>query len=99
MRMREGQKVRRNKNLARGTQQIFYECMMIHSRIESPSVSIQGMYMKVLVRYIGTGCIFCAPSGLRQGQVFDPPAAPPVQMKVECPPPPFRDKTFLNYVL
>ena len=35
----------------------FYECMMIHSRIESPSVL---MHIKVLVRYIiGTGCIFC----------------------------------------
>ena len=44
------------------------------------------MHINVLVRYIGTGCIFCAPSGLRQGQVFDPPP-PPVQMKVECPPP------------
>ena len=53
----------------------------------NPSVLVQGMHMKVLVRYIVTGCIFCAPSGLRQGQVFDPPAAapppPPVQMKVE----------------
>ena len=42
-----------------------------------------------LVRYIVTGCIFCAPSGLRQGQVFDPQRhPPPVHMKVECPPPP-----------
>ena len=41
-----------------------------------------------LVRYILTGCIFCAPSGLRQGQVFDPQRHPPVHMKVECPPPP-----------
>ena len=67
----------------------FYECMMIHSRIESPSVPVQCMHMKVLVRYIVTGCIFGAPSGLRQGQVFVPPAAvaPSVQMKVECPPP------------
>ena len=58
----------------------FYECMMIHSRIESPSVLIpynytgysiiQGMHMKVLVRYIGTRCIFCrieSPSVLIQG--------------------------------
>ena len=67
-----------------------YECMMIHSTIKSPSVLVQGMHMKVLVRYIVTGCIFCAPSGLKQGQVFDPPAAPPppVQIKVESPPPP-----------
>ena len=45
--------------------------IMIHSRIESPSVLlIQGMHMKVLVRYIGTGCIFGrieSPSVLIQG--------------------------------
>ena len=110
----------------------FYECMMIHCRIESPSVLIQGMHMKVLVRYIGTACIFCriespsvpntgyayesfskvywdrvyffcAPSGLWQGQSFRPPAAPPppVQMKVECPPPPglscYMSPFFLHY--
>ena len=57
-----------------GRNRFLYECMMIHSRIESPSVLVQGMHMKVLVRYIVTGCIFCAPSGLRQGQVFDPPS-------------------------
>ena len=49
----------------------FYECMMIHSRIESPSAPVQGMHMKVCVRYIVTGCILCALSGLRQGQVFE----------------------------
>ena len=76
----------------------FYECMMIHSRIESPSVPVQGMHMKVLVRYIVTGCIFCVASGLRQGQVFDPPAAPPVQMKVECPPPPPGDQVAVDHV-
>ena len=34
--------------------------------------------------------IFCAPSGLRQGQVFDPPAAPPPPRpnKSRVPPPP-----------
>ena len=32
---------------------------------------------KFLVRYIVTGCIFCAPSALRQGQVFDPQRHPP----------------------
>ena len=34
-----------------------------------------------------TGCIFCSPSGLRQGQVFTPPppsSGTPVQMRVEC---------------
>ena len=52
---------------------------------------VQGMHMKVLVRHIGTGCIFCAPSGLRQGQVFDPPAAPPPppsKWESSAPPPP-----------
>ena len=43
---------------------------------------------KFLVRYIVTGCSFCAPSGLRQGQVLTPPAAPPTQLRGECPPPP-----------
>ena len=39
-----------------GTQQIFMNVSWyIHSRIESPSLLIQGMHMKVLVRYIGTG--------------------------------------------
>ena len=97
----------------------FYESMMIHSRIESPSVLIQGiiMHMNVLVRYIGTGCIFlqnresartntgyayesfskvywnrmyfvCAPSGLWQGQVFDPQRHPPSKWKSSAPPPP-----------
>ena len=39
----------------------------------------QGIYCnrvciwKFLVRYIVTGCIFCAPSGLRQGPVLTPP--------------------------
>ena len=46
---------------------------------------------KFLVRYIVTGCNFCAPSGLRQGQVFNPPPPqqhPPTQLRSECPPPP-----------
>ena len=36
-----------------------------------------------------TGCIFCAPSGLRQGQVFTPPpppAARPRHRPMEVPP-------------
>ena len=51
---------------------------------------IQGMHMKVLVRYIGTGCIFFARRVVcDQGQVFNPQRhPPPVQMKVECPLPP-----------
>ena len=70
----------------------FYECMMIHGRIESPSIPVQGMHMKVFSKVyceFVTGCIFCAPSGLRQGQVFTPAAASPpppptpVQMRVE----------------
>ena len=44
---------------------------------------------KFLVRYIVTGCIFCAPSGLRQGQVFTPSGTPyPVERWVPPPPPP-----------
>ena len=35
-----------------------------------------------------TGCIFCAPSGLRQGQVFDPQRHPPSTWKSSAPPPP-----------
>ena len=48
---------------------------------------------KFLVRYIVTGCIFCAPSGLWQGQVLNPPAAPPTHLRGECPPPPPREMT------
>ena len=117
----------------------FYECMMIHSRIESPSMSVpmislevvitqnQGLILvgspiykssfhlfllsnnrsgyirgvqycrlcsrvciwKFLVRYIVTGCLFCAPSGLRQGQVFTPRGTPyPFERWVPPPPPP-----------
>ena len=67
----------------------FYECMMIH-RIESPSVPVYRVCIKFLVRYIVTGCICCAPSGLRQGQVFTPPppTAPPSNLEVSAPPPP-----------
>ena len=84
MRMRQGQRVRRNKNFA-GTATDFYECMAIHRRINRPSVPVQGICKwKFLVRY------FCAPSGLRQGQVFTPPPPPwhplPVHLRGECPP-------------
>ena len=50
----------------------------------------QGMYMIFfLARYIVTGCIFCAPSALRQGQVFDPQRHPPPSTwKSSAPPPP-----------
>ena len=45
---------------------------------------------KFVVRYIVTGCIFCAPSALRQVRFSTPSGTPPppVHMKVECPPPP-----------
>ena len=83
----------------------FYECMMIHSRIESPSVPVptnlestldrelspshRVCIWKFLVRYIVTGCIFCAPSGLRQGQVFHPPQRHvPATVNMEVPPSP-----------
>ena len=49
----------------------------------------QGAYESFLVRYIVTGCIFCAPSGLRQGQVLTPQRTP-TQLRGECPPPPPR---------
>ena len=45
---------------------------------------------KFLVRYIVTGCIFCAASGLRQGQVPPPPSGTLYPVQSECPPPPFR---------
>ena len=48
-----------------------------------------------LVRYIVTGCIFCAPSGLRQGPVLTPSAVPPLPSWnfSPPPPPPVRKKT------
>ena len=60
----------------------------------SPSLSLsQGMHMKVFSKALVTGCIFCAPSGLRQGQVFTPqrPVPVTVSMEVPRPPPPPRD--------
>ena len=66
----------------------FYECMMIHSRMIVRPYQYRVCKLKFLVRYIVTGCIFCAPSGLRQGQVFTLPAASPVHLRGECPPPP-----------
>ena len=43
---------------------------------------------KFLARYIVTGCIFCAPSGLWQGQILNPQRHPLTHLSVECPPPP-----------
>ena len=43
---------------------------------------------KFLVRYIVTGCIFCVPSGLWQGQILNPQRHPPTHLRGECPPPP-----------
>ena len=64
---------------------------MIHSRIDSPSVpryQYRICIWKFLVRYIVTGCIFCAPSGLRQGQVFTPPSKWESSAPLPPPPPP-----------
>ena len=69
-----------------------------HNVYDRPAISATVQYCDrvciwtFLVRYIVTGCNFlCAPSGLRhQGQVFDPPAAPPRphESRVPLPPPP-----------
>ena len=51
----------------------------------------QGIICKFFVRYIMTGCILCAPSALRQGQVFKPQRHPPprpLESRVPPPPPP-----------
>ena len=49
----------------------------------------QGMHMKVFSKvYIVTGCIFCAPSGLWQGQVLNPSGTPLPIWEVSAPPPP-----------
>ena len=48
-------------------------------------------YASFFVRYIMTGCNFCAPSALRQGQVFKPqrhPRPPPRPLESRVPPPP-----------
>ena len=54
-----------------------------------------------LVRYIVTGCIFCAPSGLRQGSVLTTtptPAAPLPSWNSSTPPPPiFFPLSFLLF--
>ena len=52
---------------------------------------------KFLVRYIVTGCIFCAPGDLWQGQVLNPPAAPPLPSwdSSSPPPPPGKKKPYV----
>ena len=86
----------------------FYECMMIQSRIESPSVRpvptnlestldretlspslslSQSMHMTVFSKVYCDRVYFCAPSGVRQGQVFTPSGTPyPVERWVPSPP-------------
>ena len=41
--------------------------------------------MKVLVRYIVTGCIFLCAERFVTGSGFEPPAAPPTHLRGECP--------------
>ena len=48
----------------------------------------QGIICKFFVRYIMTGCIFLCAERIATGSGFQTPAAPPVHLKVECPPPP-----------
>ena len=52
-----------------------------------------GMLMKVLVRYIVTGCIFCAPSVFVTGQVWTPSGTPLPSWQVSAPPPPREAST------
>ena len=81
-----------------GRNRFVFECMTIHSKIEIPSVTNEPWInawsrnrvciWKFLVGNIVTGCIFCAPSGLRQGQVFTPQRHVPSPSIWRCPPPP-----------
>ena len=102
-----GPRSRHQRRCVRDATYFFYECMMIHSRIESPSVQrtlnqhsivkltpslslSQGMHMNVFSKvYCDRVYFFCAPSGLRQGQVVTPSGTPyPVERWVPPPPPP-----------
>ena len=66
----------------------FYECMMIHSRIESPSIPVQGMHMKVFSKVYCDRVYFLCAERFETGSGFEPPAARGIQMRVDCPPPP-----------
>ena len=57
-----------------GRNSFFYECMMIHSSIESPSVPVQGMHMKVLINKVH--CILCA-ERFETGSGYHPQRPPP----------------------
>ena len=62
-----------------------YECMTLHStdsRIESPSVPVQGMHMKVFSKVHCDRVYFLCAERFETGSGFRPPAAPPVHMKV-----------------
>ena len=76
----------------------FYECMMTQQNRESIRTSTGYAYESFSKVYCDR-VYFCAPSGLRQGQVFDPPAAPPPPRPNESrvpppPPPPVRITSF-----
>ena len=68
----------------------FYECLMIHSRIESPSVPVQGMHMKVFSKVYRDRVYFLCAERFETGSGFHPPppTARGVQLRGECPPPP-----------
>ena len=74
-----------------GTPIDFYECMMIHSRIESPSVPVQDMHMKVfsIKGILWQGVFLVLRAVLRQGFHPPPPSGTgrPVDRWIPPPPP------------
>ena len=54
----------------------FYECMMIHSRIESPSVPVQGMHMKVFSKVYCDRVYFLCAERFETGSGFHYPSSP-----------------------
>ena len=80
---------RHQRGCARRTATDVYECMMIHSRRNRPSVPVQGMQMKVLVRYMLWQFFVCVRRAVWDRVRFSPPSCgTPVHLRGECPPPP-----------
>ena len=79
--------VRAGRNRFRVFISFYCKTTIRHGYIIYPRCAIlqQGMHMKDFSKvYIVTGCIFCAPSGLRQGQVLTRAPPPPPWAPSPC---------------